>query len=153
MGYRLKKDATSQSNLLAQYTMFWHHPNGKCVGQAGWVKNPPQDTSGASGSPTTAAPGADDPKDGTFGNIGGTSGGPTQGGTTGGPTSTVVYTFADGSTVTQTTTRNADGSTTISRVYENGTIESYTIPPSSGGKQADARAKTGRVSWREMVRP
>jgi len=150
LGYRLKKDATSQGNLLAQYTMFWHHPNGKCYGDAAWVPNPPQDTSSPGGS-SNRAPGADDPEDGNFGTVGGVSGGGTGGG--GGPSSTVVYTFADGSTVTQTTIRNADGSITVTRVYSNGTTQSFNIPPSSAGKQADVRARTGRVSWREMIRP
>lgn len=154
MGYRLKKDATSQANQLAQYTIFWHHPNKKCYGDAGWVKNPPQDTSGSDAKVAAAAPGADDPKAGLFGDPGGVSGGGgTGGGSVGGPTSTVTYTFADGSSVTQTTTQNADGSVTVTRVYSYGGTESFTIPPNSGGKQADTRAKTGRVSWREMIRP
>jgi hypothetical protein len=31
--------------------------------------------------------------------------------------------------------------------------DDHVIPPNSGGDQADTRAKTGRVSWREMIRP
>lgn len=153
MGYRLKKDATSQGYQLAQYTTFWHHPNKICYGQSGWVPNPPQDFSAPS-LPSAAAPGADDPKDGDFGAIGGvSSGGGTGTGGVAGPSSTVTYTFADGSSVTQTTVRNPDGSVTVTRVYSYGGTESFVIPPSSGGKQADTRAKTGRVSWREMIRP
>ena len=75
MGYRLKSDATSQSNQLAQYTMFWHHPNGKCYGDVGVgqrtgpttaptrTRRPP--------APSAKAPGSDDPTDGTFGAEGG----------------------------------------------------------------------------------
>ena len=74
MGYRLKNDATSQGYQLAQYTMFWHHPNGKCYGDVGWVKNPPEDLSGTPGASATAAPGAADPKDGAFGGSGGAVG-------------------------------------------------------------------------------
>ena len=39
------------------------------------------------------------------------------------------------------------------RVYSYGGTESFTIPPTSGGRESDTRAKTGRVSWREMIRP
>jgi len=67
--------------------------------------------------------------------------------------STVTYTFADGSSVTQTTVFNPDGSITVTRVYSLGGTESFTIPPTSGGRESDTRAKTGRVSWREMIRP
>ena len=55
--------------------------------------------------------------------------------------------------MTQTTSKNADGSFTVTRVFSNGTTDTFTIPPNSGGKQADNRPKTGRVSWREMIRP
>jgi hypothetical protein len=154
MGYRLKKDAASQSNQLAMWTIFWHHPNGKCTGDAAWVKNPPQDFDGNGGKASAGAPGSDDPKDGMFGSGGGAaSGGGSGGGSVAGPSSTVTYTFADGSSVTQTTTLNADGSVTVTRVYSYGGTESFTIPPTSGGRESDTRAKTGRVSWREMIRP
>ena len=157
LGYRLKSDTTSQSNQLAQYTVFWHHPNGKCYGDSAWKNT----TSGASdgaypdlsaaGSSSTRAPGSDDPRNGTFGVDGSLTG--TGTGTVSGPTSTTTYTFADGSSVTQTTTKNADGSITVDRTYSDGTHTSFVIPPNSGGKQSDTRAKTGRVSWREMIRP
>ena len=105
----------------------------------------------APGGASAKAPGSDDPTDGTFGTEGSVSG--TGTGSVSGPTSTVTYTFADGSTVTQTTTQNADGSVTVTRVYSYGGTDSFIIPPNSGGRQADTRAKTGRVSWREMIRP
>jgi hypothetical protein len=90
-------------------------------------------------------------ENGTFGVDGSLTG--TGTGTVSGPTSTTTYTFADGSSVTQTTTKNADGSITVDRTYSDGTHTSFVIPPNSGGKQSDTRAKTGRVSWREMIRP
>jgi hypothetical protein len=147
MGYRLKKDATSQLNLLSQYTMFWHHPNGKCVGDAGLGQESAAGLVGSSGSPTRRLPRCGRSEDGHvrqsrrhLGRSDPRAARPAV------PRRRSTYTFADGSTVTQTTHENADGSTTVTRVYSNGTIDSYTIPPSSGGKQADARAKTGRVS-------
>jgi len=153
MGYRLKKDVTSQSNQLVQWTIFWHHPNGKCYGDSGWVQNAPQDFSGKPGG-ATGAPGSDDPKDGTFGSGGGaTSGGGSGTGTNAGPSTTVTYTFADGSTVTQTTTYNSNGSVTVTRVFSTGGTFTFTVPPQSGGPQSDTREVTGRVSWRQMIRP
>jgi len=155
LGYRLKSDATSQGYQLAEYTVFWHHPNGKCYGDSGWgttaaIAYP---DSASSPSASAVAPGSDDPTGGTFSGTGGSVGGTGTGGSSSGPTSTVTYTFADGSSVTQTTTKNADGSVTVTRVYSFGGTETFVIPPSSGGRQADTRAKTGRVSWREAIRP
>jgi len=151
MGWRLKKDAASQSNQLVQWTLFWHHKNGKCVGDADWVKNPPQDTDPVKRGTATGAPGSDDPKDGLFGMGGGaTTGGGTTGGTVAGPSSTITYVFADGTTVQQTTVVNEDGTITITRDFSVGTDTTFTLPPPL---QTDTRAKTGRVSWREMIRP
>jgi Tfp pilus tip-associated adhesin PilY1 len=153
-GYRLKSDATSQTYQLAQYTIFWHHPNNKCYGQSGWGTTAaiayPDSASSATAS--AIAPGSDDPTGGLFTGTGGGVGSTGTGGVSG-PTSTITYTFADGSTVTQTTTQNLDGSVTVTRTYTDGTTNTFVIPPNSGGKQADTRAKTGRVSWREMIRP
>ena len=67
-GYRLKSDPLSQTHQLAQYTIFWHHPNGKCYGVSGWGNN------GTIAYPDTAdkatasakAPGSDDPTAGSF---------------------------------------------------------------------------------------
>jgi hypothetical protein len=58
-GWRVK--AANFSQVLAEYTMFWHHPNGKCYADAGWVKNPPLDTS-APGNPTARPAGSADPQ-------------------------------------------------------------------------------------------
>jgi len=100
----------------------------------------------------TPAPGSADPKDGQFGSGGGAVGGG-GGGSVSGPSSTVIYKFADGSFVTQTTTVNADGSITVNRVYSNGETTSENVPAGSGGDQGDLRLKTGQLSWREMIRP
>ena len=101
-----------KSNQLAQYTIFWHHPNGKCVGDAGWVKNPPQDTSGGSDGTSRTA---DDPRTGVRHRRRCLR---QRRRRVAGPTSTITYTFADGSTVTQTTTTNPDGSVTVTRTCD-----------------------------------
>ena len=55
--------------------------------------------------------------------------------------------------MTQTTTKNADGSVTVTRAYSYGGTEYVRHPAELRRQQADTRAKTGRVSWREMIRP
>jgi hypothetical protein len=37
--------------VLGEYTMYWHHKNGLCYGEAGWIADAPEDTS-ASTCPT-----------------------------------------------------------------------------------------------------
>jgi hypothetical protein len=54
-GWRVKL-ADFNQYVLAEYTSFWHHPNGKCYGVIGWLQNPPQDlNSNAGGSPPICA--------------------------------------------------------------------------------------------------
>ncbi len=82
-GWRVKQ-AYFNTYVIAEYTTFWHHPNGKCYGQSGWVPDPAEDFV-SDATPKTPAAGSDDPKDGIFGVIGsggGSSGG--SGGTGGG---------------------------------------------------------------------
>lgn len=64
-GWRLKS-AEFKNYILAEYTAFWHHANGKCYGNSGWVPNPAQDTGASSSTTTTPAVGASDPKNGSF---------------------------------------------------------------------------------------
>lgn len=78
-GWRVKQ-ANFNTYVIAEYTAFWHHPNGKCYGQSGWVANAAEDFE-SDATPKTPAAGSDDPKDGVFGAIGG---GGTGGGGTGG---------------------------------------------------------------------
>ena len=127
MGYRLKIDATSQANQLAQYTVFWHHPNGKCLTDAGWVTNPPQDLSASASAQTPNNPIACDPLSvvrtctppapaspydiegsGTVATA--ATGNPPSGGS--GTSTTTTY-FADGSSTSTTVTRAADGTITV----------------------------------------
>jgi Tfp pilus tip-associated adhesin PilY1 len=153
-GYRLATDATSQGYQLAQYTIFWHHPNGKCYGDAGWgttaaIAYP--DEAGAAKSAAVAA-GSDDPTDGTFEGIGGGTGtGGTTGGS-GGTNTTVQYiTLADGTVITQTITKNADGTITVTLVGPDGQPITFTLTQPAG-RQHDTRITSGRMSWRELVR-
>ncbi len=137
MGYRLKIDAVSQSYQLAQYTTFWHHPNGQCLTDAGWVANPPQDLSGAASQIASDNPIACDPlavartctppAPGTPYSIEGSTtvaavaiGAPPPSGS--GSSTTTTF-FADGSSITTTVTRNTDGTITVTT--------SSTVPTSS----------------------
>ena len=58
-GWRVN-GANFMTYVLAEWTVFWHHPNGKCYGQAGWVPNPPQEVE--SGTPSLPPSGTADPR-------------------------------------------------------------------------------------------
>jgi hypothetical protein len=145
-GFRLKKDTTSQAYQLAQYTTFWHHPNGLCTGDAGWTKTPPPDPV-SDATPKTPAAGSGDPTgsflSGSFGSTGTISGGTTTVVTYNGIEVTMTRTFT-GTSVDQTL-RDASG-----------TVISHTV--SSYGEVVEGRRldqnllRTGRLGWREQVR-
>jgi len=154
-GWRVKVTAAPNPFaqwVLGEYTMFWHHPNGKCYMDSGWVPNPPQDFSGSTRA-STRAPNSADPTGGTFGSGSGSgSGGSGTGGGTGSTSTTTTITLDDGTTITQTITLNADGTVTVTIVGPNGT-QVYTVPPATGGKERDNRIKSGRLSWKELIQP
>ncbi|MFP5419487.1 MAG: pilus assembly protein [Gammaproteobacteria bacterium] len=133
-GWRVKQSEFTKY-VIAEYSAFWHHPNGKCYGQVGWVPNAPEDFE-SDATPLTPAPGSDDPKDGVFGVIGsgGTSGGGS-GGTsgTGGSSGTGGDSGGDGVST---------GIVTGGAVSADGTIFTggVTTPPEA----------LGRVNWREL---
>jgi uncharacterized repeat protein (TIGR01451 family) len=58
-GWRVKTGTDFVNYVLAEYTLFWHHPNGKCYGQSGWVPNPPLESE--SGIPDPRPSGTADP--------------------------------------------------------------------------------------------
>ena len=58
-GWRVNA-ANFMTYVLAEWTVFWHHPNGKCYGQAGWVPNPPLEVE--SGTPSVPPSGTADPR-------------------------------------------------------------------------------------------
>jgi type IV pilus assembly protein PilY1 len=163
LGYRLKS-GSMKTKLIAEYTLFWHHPNDKCMGNIGWVMNPPQDTSASDATAGKKAAGSSDPGAGQLFN-----GDPNANGdTTEYKVGTVVLpvvTNADSSKTTTTivTTANANGGFTI-------TTTVVTVPDSTqltdvgivtggavgttgkidtGGIDKNA-ANLGRITWREL---
>ena len=152
-GYRLKKDATSQGNQLAQYTSFWHHPNGLCTGDAGWTKAPPPDTSTRSGGSTPAA-GSGDPKgsftSGSFGDLGSIGGGTTSIVTYNGVEVLVTRSYSDRGVEQVIRTRYASSSVPA------GTVLSTTLSPTGSVERTEGqkgnRPKLGRLGWQELLR-
>jgi hypothetical protein len=121
-GWRVKQ--TEFGNwVLAEYTTFWHHPNGKCYRKTGgWVKDPPQDPS--TGGSATPAAGSADPKDGTFSGGGGSATTTTTTTTTttvdGVTTTTTTITYANGQTYVRTVATSADGTETVTETMPDG---------------------------------
>ena len=147
--------------MLAEYAIYWHHPNGKCYSSSGWLKAPPEDT-GSSTSVTPAA-GSTDPK---LGDLSGSGGGTVTSVTvkvTGNVTTTTI-TYSTGRTATITRTQNADGSITIvtrdadcviagaSCTGVTETVQASSGSVLSGGDERGSQARTGRVSWHEIIR-
>jgi len=155
-GWRIKASAFPQ-HVLAEYTVFWHHPNGECYHEPGWVPDPPEDFEGKA-TAEEPAPGSADPRGGIFG-IGLAIISQTT--TVNGNSTTVVITYNDGSTHTRTDTVNDDGSTTVHQVFRDGTEETVTIHEGRGGDAGYIDPNTGspleysrdegRKSWRDLV--
>jgi type IV pilus assembly protein PilY1 len=155
LGYRLS--TAGKTKLIAEYTTFWHHPNDKCMGDSGWTMSPPEDTSPSDAKAATPATGSTDPREGTFG-VNGTTTGAAAG------TVTTKVTNADGSVTTTVavTVSNADGTTTTtststttgatSGIDTGGAVNSGGVINTDG---TDTRARTaavGRINWRELQR-
>ena len=154
-GYRLKSDPVSQTHQLAQYTIFWHHPNGKCYGAAGWGTTQAIAYPDKNGSASAAAkaPGSSDPTDGSFtGDGSGVGTGTGTGGGTGSNSTTTTITLDDGTTITETITHNADGTISVTMCGVGGGCSTFTLTPTTAGKEKDDRP-WGRVSWKELIRP
>ena len=155
-GYRLKSDTVSQAYQLAEYTIFWHHPNGKCYGAAGWGTTAAIAYPDKAGSATSVAkaPGSSDPTDGSFTGGGSGTGTGTGGGGgsgSGSNSTTTTITLDDGTTVVETITHNADGTITVTMCSTSG-CTTFTLRPTTAGKEKDDRP-WGRVSWKELIRP
>lgn len=154
-GWRVKS-ADYNTYVLAEYTTFWHHPNGLCYGVAGWTKAPAADTSGCTpitGQTYCTAPasGSTDPKIGDLSGTGGT----VDTVETIGNTTTITYT--DGTQATIVRTTNADGTVTIVTTDALGTVTTEVVANTSGnvltgGDERGSQARTGRVSWHELIR-
>lgn len=189
-GYRIKQ-VDFYSYVLAEYTIFWHHPRKICYHDSvtkwfdgssygngypsatpnvawntaasmtgtGWTKNAPEDTytSSAEASP---ASGSTDPKLGSFGSTGVVADSST---TVVANVTTTTINYTDGSKTIITQTRNSNGTLTIWTVNKDasGTTTSDTTVTvadaagniRTGGDERGLQARTGRVSWRELLRP
>ena len=173
-GWRVKA-ASYSTYVLAEYTTFWHHPNGKCYSEVGWTKLAPQDTS--SGSAGTKAAGSADPKIGAFDGTAVPI--TTTPGTVVYPPVTTTVKNSNGTTtttiVTVTVKTNADGSTTTTTKTD--TVTTYTNGSGNGGGggvttggglggggsggpscvgfscgETGPAAVVGRINWRELQR-
>ncbi|MEW6314683.1 MAG: PilC/PilY family type IV pilus protein [Pseudomonadota bacterium] len=152
-GWRVKS-ALYSTYVLAEYTTFWHHPNGLCYGDAGWTKAPGPDT--GSSTPVTPAAGSTDPKIGDLsGGGGGTVTNVTR--TVSGNVTTTTITYSTGGQATIKRTANNDGTVTIVTTDAGGNVTTETIAASggsvkTGGDERGKQARTGRISWHELVR-
>ncbi len=156
LGWRVKDDLMP-TYVLAEYTVYWHHPNGLCytTAQTAWTAQAAPDTSEPDPSRNqTPAAGSTDPKEGSF-----------QTGEGSGFTSTVIddnvttiTTVTDTETRTEVRTTNPDESTTVvvttcAPVGTGCTTVTTLIPaPKSftgtGGLQKGS--PYGRMSWRDL---
>ena len=167
-GYRLKT-SEREDYLLAEYTVFWHHPNGECWGDSGWVPDPPLDTD-PPGDVVAPTPGALDPPWGDLGTVVNVS-------------TTVVDDPNESDskfTIRITETTYSTGTKVVKEEYMEGSKVKKTvitiIPPSAGGtpsvaggggisqalgtsstltgyQQTRNSGKLGRVSWHELFTP
>ena len=153
-GYRLKKDSTSQGRQLAQYTVFWHHPNHLCIADSGWTKTPPLDVVSDVSQLVPAAGSADPNGVLMVGNNGELIGGQLG--------SSSTYTSYNGVEVLVTSTYSADGVTKTYRCKVTsatcvaGTVLYTTLlgfgSLEAGDRQLGNRSRVGRLGWRELVR-
>ena len=157
-GWRVKS-AQYANYVLGEWTMFWHHPNGKCYSASGWVKAPPTITDTPS---TASAPaGTTDPSIGSLSGNGGSGSSVTISTVTiatSGNTTTTTIAYSDGTQATIVKTANNDGTQTIVTTDRSGTVTTQTVANTagslkSGGDERGLQAKTGRISWREVIKP
>jgi hypothetical protein len=156
-GWRVKS-ALFSTYVLAEWGTYWHHPNDLCFYERGWTKTPPKDN-GSSKLETKAA-GSTDPHLGNLSAGGGTGSSTITSSVTtvAGSVTTTVITYTDGSYARIVRTVNADGTVTIVTRDALGVTTTQTIANTSGslkggGDERGLGAKTGRVSWREVVAP
>lgn len=163
-GYRLN-DASRTTYLLAEWSTFWHHPNGFCMGTPGWTQTPPLDTSPSRANRVTPAAGSQDPPRDELGTVTNTTVtlvNDTSGSNPGGKIRTTVTTYSTG--VIVTIVEKLDSRGKIISV----TVTTYVPPggsPGGGGfmpqannpantltgfQQSRNSGKLGRVSWREV---
>jgi hypothetical protein len=154
-GWRVKS-ASFSDYVLVEYAAYWHHPNGKCYHEASWTKTPGADT--GTSTPSTKAPGSTDPKIGDLsaGGVGDVTVTQVTTTTVGDVTTTVIK-YSDGREARIERTANRDGSVTIRTTDASGNTTSQTIANrdgslTSGGDERGLQPRTGRISWRELVK-
>lgn len=196
-GFRVKQ-AYYYTYVLAEYAIYWHHPNRVCyndstttwykapnagshIGESGgngfssaaygawntaalmvgtgWSKTPPQDITGLAPGDALDASAGTDPHLGTFGATGALAS------TTvsiSGNTTTTTYNYIDGTKIVIARTTNNNGTVTIQTTnYNNdGTVASTSTSivadnsgsVKTGGDERGLQARTGRISWHELIR-
>jgi len=189
-GYRLKT-AYFYTYVLAEYSLYWHHPSRVCYGDSstrwyngsqygnsfptassgawntstlmngtGWTKAANPDTK-ASTANSTPAPNSTDPKLGVLGSSGGNAASVST--STSGNVTTTTIRYTDGSYTLIITTVTKDKTTISTTDYTSsgaatGATNTVTVANSSGSTTTggDERGRspiTGRISWRELLRP
>lgn len=161
-GWRVKS-ADYAKYVLAEYVAFWHTPDlrttppsqntGPCYGDTGWTKAPLKDPS--SSAAATKAAGSTDPKIGDL-SAGGNGTVSSTTTTVVGNVTTTVITYSDGSRATIQRTANADGSVTIVTTDASGNVTTQIVAATggsvkSGGDERGLQARTGRISWHELI--
>jgi type IV pilus assembly protein PilY1 len=168
-GYRVTS-ADREDFVLGEWTVFWHHPNGECLHEAGWVEDPPEDLTPADPDKAkTPAPGSIDPPRDTFGSVVGTT------------ITIAADPVGNGKTIRTTTTIYSTGIIVIIKEYidNRGKVKKVTITtiqPAGGGgggalpgngisqalsagntvtgyQQTRNSGKLGRVTWHELLAP
>ncbi|TXT27361.1 MAG: Tfp pilus assembly protein tip-associated adhesin PilY1 [Gallionellaceae bacterium] len=180
-GYRVKH-ANFYDYVLVEYIFYWHHPRDMCYetsgtawdqvnndGNAwntealmtgnGWTKAPPEDNAVSTASSNPAA-GSTDPKIGVLGSTGTVASTAT---TVVGNVTTTTITYTDGTSQTIVQTANNDGTVTIViTMYDaagavasttTSTIANAAGAVKTGGDERGLQARTGRISWHELIRP
>ncbi|MFA6970209.1 MAG: PilC/PilY family type IV pilus protein [Gallionella sp.] len=179
-GYRVKH-ANFYDYVLVEYIFYWHHPRNVCYDTAGtawkqtnnngdawntvtlmtgsgWTKAPPEDNA-VSTANSTPATGSTDPKLGVLGSTGTVSSSSTS---VAGNVTTTTINYTDGTRQTIVQTANSDGTVTITTTMyaADNTVTSTTTSVvanaagsvKTGGDERGLQARTGRVSWHELIR-
>jgi type IV pilus assembly protein PilY1 len=180
-GYRVKQ-ANFYAYVLVEYITYWHHPRGMCYSTAstawsltnnngdawntpalmagnGWTKAPPPDNAVSTANATPAA-GSTDPKIGTLGSTGTVASTTT---TVVGNVTTTTIIYNDNTKTTIVQTANSNGTVTIVTTQyaaDQTTVTATTTEivanaagsVKTGGDERGLQARTGRISWHELVR-
>lgn len=161
-GWRVKS-AHYATYVLMEYVFFWHTPHpvthisntGPCYGDAGWTKQPALDPT--SSALSAKAAGSTDPHIGDLSaGSGGTATSTTT--TTVGNVTTTLIAYNNGTTASIVRTTNADGTVTIVTTDAASNITTDIVAAVTGsikrgGDERGLQARTGRISWRELIKP